>query len=396
MTRQNTVHQESLRFINIELALRSILLSKTPPNRAQVAASIGAARSTAGTLVDELISWGLIDERDAPEQKKRGRPGKLLVPSSGKVAAIGVEINVAILAVKVIDVAGNVLAKGFIYDDFRGVEPARAIDMTMGLIEECLRETDTEVNLAGTGFAVPGMVDSQTEQILVAPNLGWSAVDLVGMVRQAGLSGDISIFNEADCAALTVSQNSPGHPSELQDFLYVSGEVGIGSAYVTEGVVRTGKHGWAGELGHICVDASGAPCACGATGCLEVYAGQRSMCAAARVESIEELLSGLKSGDKRCEQTVEKAVVSLGIAISAAMNLLDISTIVFGGHLGRLADYLVEPTMAELQTRVLWGDLSDINIIPIRLDAGKRATGAAFAVLNQVLQNPAAFAATNS
>lgn len=396
MTRQNTVHQESLRSINIGLALQSILLSKTPPNRAQVAASIGAARSTAGTLVDELISWGLIEEREAPEQRKRGRPGKLLVPSSGKVAAIGVEINVAILAVKVIDVAGNVLAKRFIYDDFRGVEPSRAVDMAMGLIEECLGETDAEVNLVGTSFAVPGMVDSQTEHILVAPNLGWPAVDLVGLARQAGLSGKISVFNEADCAALTVSQNSPGQPSELQDFLYVSGEVGIGSAYVTEGVVRTGKHGWAGELGHVCVDAIGAPCACGSTGCLEVYAGQRAMCAAAQVASIEELLSKLKLGDKRCEQTVRKAVISLGVAISAAMNLLDISTIVFGGHLGRLADYLVKPTMEELRTRVLWGDLSSFNIIPIRLDSGKRATGAAFAVLNQVLKNPAAFAASVS
>lgn len=392
MIHQNTVHQGSLRSINVRLALSSILSSKAPPNRAQVAASIGSARSTAGTLVDELIAWGLVDEIPTPERKKRGRPGKLLVPSVGKIAAIGVEINVVLLAVKVIDMAGNVLSQRFVRDDLRSLSPEKVAKLSMKLISECRDELDSQVRIAGTALAVSGMVDSKSEMVLVAPNLGWATVDFVSLMREAGLSGSILIFNEADCAALSVSQTSPGKPSELQDFLYVSAEVGIGAAFVVGGSVRTGKRGWAGEMGHICVDSEGERCACGAVGCLEVYAGQRSMCAAAKVESIEELSSGLKEGNQLCKKTVLKAASALGIAISAAMNLLDVSTVVLGGHLGRLAAYLIEPTLKELNSRVLWSKFSELIMVPAYSNVGSRATGAAFAVLDRVIKDPSSVA----
>src|SRR5690625_7246016 len=42
-----------------------------------------------------------------------------------------------------------------------------------------------------------------------------------------------------------------------------------------------GRHGWAGEIGHTVVDPDGPQCTCGATGCLEQYAGREALLRAA-------------------------------------------------------------------------------------------------------------------
>ena len=99
--------------------------------------------------------------------------------------------------------------------------------------------------------------------LLRAPNLGWADVDVVTALGPGPLAGvPVSVGNEADLAAVTVSSVRPGVAGRLQDFLYVSGETGIGGAVVLDGVPLRGRHGWAGEIGHVTVDVAGPPCPC--------------------------------------------------------------------------------------------------------------------------------------
>ncbi|MEK8225823.1 ROK family protein [Oerskovia sp. M15] len=44
-----------------------------------------------------------------------------------------------------------------------------------------------------------------------------------------------------------------------------------------------GNRGWSGEIGHVVVDPNGPRCLCGATGCLEQYAGKDAMLRAAGI-----------------------------------------------------------------------------------------------------------------
>ena len=69
----------------------------------------------------------------------------------------------------------------------------------------------------------------------------------------------------------------PGPAGCHGDFIYLSGEVGIGGAVMIDGRAMEGDHGWFGEVGHICVDPHGPPCPCGSTGCLERYAGKEAI-----------------------------------------------------------------------------------------------------------------------
>lgn len=192
--------------------------------------------------------------------------------------------------------------------------------------------------------------------------------------------------NEADCAALTVLQGS-----RVDDLLYVSGEVGIGSAAVVAGGVMTGRHGWAGELGHICVNDSGPQCGCGSHGCLEVYAGRRALLERAGVESLDALVDALRSHDARATEAVESAAHALAIAVSAALNLLDLPRVVLGGHLAVVFEWLQPRLSAELNVRVLSAPFSRPEVSAVSLDPAPAAVGAALAVRQRVLADPASW-----
>ena len=101
----------------------------------------------------------------------------------------------------------------------------------------------------------------------------WTRRSMGGLVPRIG--------NEADLAARTVAESAPGRPGDLSDFIYLSGEIGIGGAVVVDGRGMAGRHGWAGEIGHVSVDPDGPACPCGSTGCLERYAGKDAILSAA-------------------------------------------------------------------------------------------------------------------
>ena len=63
--------------------------------------------------------------------------------------------------------------------------------------------------------------------------------------------------------------------------MYASGQVGVGGGIVLGGELFRGYRGFGGELGHMVIDAAGAPCACGSRGCLETRCGLEPLLAAA-------------------------------------------------------------------------------------------------------------------
>ena len=81
----------------------------------------------------------------------------------------------------------------------------------------------------------------------------------------------VSVGNEANLAAL--AELWDGVARDLDSFIHVTGQVGVGAGIVIDGALYRGSRGFAGELGHMTVRPGGDRCACGARGCLETVAG---------------------------------------------------------------------------------------------------------------------------
>ncbi|WP_435158715.1 ROK family protein [Amycolatopsis sacchari] len=383
-----SARQSTLRATNLALVARTVCAAALPPSRADVAAATSMTRATASRLVDELVAGGVLAETE-PAAAGRGRPATPLVPGS-RFAALGLQVNAGYLAVRVIDLRGEVVGEAQEQDDFVGSDPEATLGRLARLCRRVLGDLPRPVTLTGAGLALPGLVAAETGTLLRAPNLGWSDVRPEPLLRDAVPDGlDLLVDNEAALAARTVAETAPGRPGAVSDFVYLSGEIGIGGAAVLGGRVMSGRHGWAGEIGHVTADPNGPRCRCGSTGCLETYAGRTALLAAAGLSSPAELAARATEGDARALAAIGTAARALGVALAGVVNVLDIPTVVLGGHLAHLADLLRDDLEEQLRTRVLSARWTPPKIEAAQPIPAPGATGAAFRALSTLLADPA-------
>ena len=383
--------QSTLRSSNLALVLRTVCAADGPLSRADVAVRTGTTRATAARLVDELVAGGLLDEGERLALPRRGRPATPLLPGA-RIGALGLQVDAGLLAARLLDLRGRVVAERVEEDDLVGSDPAHTLARLGALATDLLAGPAGELRLAGAGLALPGLVDVERHLLLRAPNLGWSDVDVVGLLAAHLPDGLRPVpGNEADLAARTVAETAPGRPGPLRDFLYLSGQIGIGGAAVVGGRVMTGSAGWAGEVGHVCVDPDGPACRCGSTGCLEQYAGRHALLAAAGLPldtAPAEVVARASAGDADVRRALDAAARALGVALAGVVNVLDLPAVVLGGHLAALAGPL-RPRLEELLgRRVLSARWRRPVVAAVTGPPAAGATGAALRALGDVLADP--------
>lgn len=382
-----------MRARNLSVVLRAVLGSAAPPTRADVAAATSMTRATVSRLVESLVAAGVLTELDQVTDGRRGRPGTPLAANPDRFVALGLQVNVGYLCALVVDLRGEVVAERLEQRDLHGSRPRAVLSRLARTAGSLLADLPGDRVVVGAGLALPGIVSTESGTLLRAPNLGWSDVDVPDLLRPADLGGaPLEVSNEADLASATVSLERPGRPGQLTDFVYLSGEIGIGGAVVLGGRPMPGRHGWAGEVGHVTVDPSGPACACGSTGCLEMYAGKQAVLAAAGLPvgtTGPELAERVVEGDAPATAAVDRAAWALGTALSAVVNLVDVPVIVLGGHLREIA-HLLRPGMEQvLGRRVLSAAWAPPRVEAAAAHAAPGALGAAFRQLERLVDDPA-------
>ena len=214
------------------------------------------------------------------------------------------------------------------------------------------------------GLGLPGMM-RRDGHLAFAPNLQTaSGADLGAQLSEA--LGNSSVFseNDANCAAL--AEHEWGAGRGIRDFVMVTLGTGIGGGVVADGQLVRGRSGFAGEIGHMVVQARGAACPCGGHGCWERYASGGGLHRMTREAALDGRLATLvdrSGGDPRhvraedvtaaaAEGLVEAVTLlrevgwwlALGLANLAA--ILDCGHFVIGGGLSSASE-LVLPAARE-------------------------------------------------
>ena len=292
-------------------------------------------------LVSMLVDDGVVREGEPSVQSSYGRPSTPLLIAGGRYCGIGLQVNTNGYGVIVLDLDGtvNLGAVGRCGHVGPDADEVFAELDALAMEQEALL-AERGYTVAGAGLALPGLVTGDM-RLLMARNLGWEQLDLTRFDVMRRL--DVTAGNEANMAALA---QIPGyamrprrrrHRGPSESFIYLSTDVGIGGAVVRKRP-RGDRRPWLRRRTrpHV-VELRGPVCRCGRRGCLETYAGRRAMwnragiasgSAAARRESVDELIDRWCAGDVRVAAVVNKAIEAMVSSIASAINVCDIETVV--------------------------------------------------------------------
>lgn len=382
--------QQGMRRHNLALVMGAVA-GLGPVSRAVVAARTGLTRAAVSSLVEELLAGGLLAERGPAPSGRVGRPGSALVVDAEGPAGLGLEVGVGHLAVCLVDLSGRVRASAREEAANRDRDPAAVLDRLAAMAGELT--VRQEPRPAGVVVAVPGLVGADPGAVAHAPNLGWRRVPVAALLRerlQGPLAGlPLEVHNEANLGARAELWLGAG----AADAVHVSAEAGIGAALVVGGRLLRGARGFAGELGHVPVRPDGPPCACGARGCLEQYAGLAAVLRAAGLgegpgDRVAELAGRAARREPAVLSALDRAGGALGTALAGAVNLVDPSAVVLGGAYAELADWLLPGIRRELAARVAVRPWDPGALTVSAHGRSGPVLGAAMVTVRQIIEDP--------
>ena len=393
------VGQARLRDSNLATVSQQIFSADEWPSRVDIAQATGLTRATVSRLVDQLEEAGFVEKLSPVRLPQQGRPASPIRPASGKIAGVGLEVNVDYVAGKAVDLSGTALTEFKMSGDFAGSNPEETLAVLGDKVGALTAELEAEgTEIAGVSLAIPGIVSSLEGDLLVAPNLGWSNLPLRRMLREnlpVAATLPLRVDNDANAQGFFAAHVRPGKLVADPNFLYLVGDRGIGGGIVIDGVVTAGESGWAGEIGHMCVEMNGRDCFCGSRGCLEKYAGVAALLSDAGLDpgtdTVSDLQLLLDEGDPAALLAIDQAGDALAVALAGAVNLLDVSQVILGTSLGLLLPWL-EPELSRKTSSMLIGGESR----PFQISAAPHSflpscTGGAFLALQRIISDPGAW-----
>jgi len=239
------------------------------------------------------------------------------------------------------------------------------------------------------GVGLPAFLRQPEGVITLAPNLpeltGWAAADAIrhALDQKMGLADlAVSVDNDADAAAYGEAWAGAGRGQN--PFIYLGLGTGVGGGVVLNGTPLHGAHGMAAELGHLTVWPSGAPCGCGAIGCLEAYASSVGVLNAYHRAggegsnlSAKVIAERAQHGDRAALAAYHGAGQALGIAISQLIHVFNPACLAIGGGMAAAWDLFYEAMIAEVEARTPAAMHKPFALLPATLGEDSGVIGAA-------------------
>lgn len=179
------------------------------------------------------------------------------------------------------------------------------------------------------GVGVPGLV-TPDGVLRFAPHLfGVREVPLRDLLR-ARLPAGALVVVENDNTAATWGERMAGAARGVDDVLYVGVGTGIGGGIISGGVLQRGRHGFAGEVGHMTVDRDGERCVCGRRGCWELVASGSALSRMAG-RAGEDVSAAARAGDPQALDVLDRFAGAVASGLSNLIVTLDPAVVVLGG-----------------------------------------------------------------
>ena len=313
----------------------------------------------------------------------------MTTPPAPAAPTVGLDVGGTKVLGVVVDAGGAILA------EHREPTPSGGEAVLAAMAETVRRLRLAVPGVVSLGAGLPGLVDRQG-RLRFAPNLP-GVVELPAAARLRELTGlPVRVDNDATCALW--GEHVAGVARGADDVLLVTLGTGIGGGLLLDGRLVRGRNGFAGEPGHMVVDADGIACPCGRRGCWERYASGSGLGRMAReavgrgsgsrllalaggdVEEVrgEHVTAAAAEGDHDAAAVLATFADWFALGLANLVALVDVGTCVIGGGLVEAGDTLLEPVRGAVAASLLGGlHRPPVTILAAALGEHAGAVGAA-------------------
>ncbi len=229
---------------------------------------------------------------------------------------LAIDLGPTRLAAAIVNTSGDVLVRDRVATPQRNVWPA-----VRGLVNRVRAANQTAIEPTHCGVTCPGPIDRAAGTIRPIGMPVWRDFPLLD--EMAELTG-LPVAIDTPARALALAEQWLGEsanvPAAQQQYAALVFGDDVDGAVVAGGRLLSGSTGNLGQFGHLIVEPEGAPCVCGAVGCLTAYTGVRGISA-----------STGRDLRRTPPAIVERTGIMAARACASLAAMLDVTDIVVGG-----------------------------------------------------------------
>jgi predicted NBD/HSP70 family sugar kinase len=365
------------------------------PTRNEIAHYTSLSAVSVTSVLNTLLDASVI-RRVGKTSTRSGRPSTIYRVSSDIGYTFGIFLEASAFRMVAIDSAQQVLCRQE-YSLVLSSNPENHLTDILCQVTDEVERLLSSAPLAGRtltalGIAPPGMVD--TDKGLWLHGLRVAGITHIALrqILEEKFSVPVTVEDPARCITWLERSRAGGAATEPLVVLYL-GE-GVGAGIVLKGDLCRGANGLAGEIGHMHVAEDGDRCSCGNVGCLEMVVSQASILRRFRRLlqegvittlqrtgedglSLARILEAAQANDRLARSTLYDLGLVLGDACATLIELHNPRTLVIGGAVGTLAEFLKDSIDLRIRQRVIPEMLVDLHMVEARYEPYDEAIGAA-------------------
>ena len=320
---------------------------------------LASGRSKA-TVVAELLKESI--NTNVPATLLNVHPDVVLICDREAYAgmSLGVDLGGTSIKFGVVDADNNVVFK-----DSTATPKNGGAEAIVDAIAAKCAEITAKFPISSVGLGTPGIINFESKTVRAA-NHPFNNTPIVEMLEKK-LKLPVFMNNDANCAAL--GEAIAGEGKDAKNMVMVTLGTGIGGGIIIDKKIYVGA-GEAGEIGHMCVEAGGKQCACGAQGCWECYASATALVEATKIAASENpdsvlaklaakngvdgrtVFEAVKANCPVGQAVLDKYLTYLSVGIKNIVNVFNPDLVVISGGLSEAGEALSKPLLEKLGANI--------------------------------------------